>query len=195
MKKEYWIRLLILALILCVAVCSSCTPKFNPDNPPWNVCSSAEGEHPCDFTLMDQHGNQVRLYDFHGKVIILDFSTMWCGPCRLAAMQVDATTAKYEEGEVVYISVLIENSFGKAPDLRDLENWANSYGININPVLAGSRDWLETSSWHIQAWPTFFIIDQKMTLRSTIVGFSGASIEAAVEDLLLEQDTGSQAAE
>lgn len=193
MKRKYWIRLLILALIACVAVCSSCAPKFNPDNPPWSVCSSAEGDHPCDFTLMDQNGDQVRLYDFHGKVIVLDFSVIWCGPCRMAAMTADSTVLKYGPEEVVYITILIENSFGRDPDLRDLENWANSYGININPVLAGSRDWLNTSNWHISGWPTFFIIDKDMVLRSTQVGYNKYDIENVIEYLLSEQnpDTGS----
>lgn len=173
-----------------VAVCSGCTKKFNPDNPPWNMCSTEEGEHPCDFILMDQHGNQVRLYDFHGKIIILDFSTMWCGPCKTAAMSVDPTVLKYGPDEIVYLSVLIENSFGKDPDLRDLENWASSHNINISPVLGGSRDWLNSNSWHIYAWPTFFIMDRDIVLQSTLVGYNAHELEGAIEYLLSEQDTG-----
>ena len=34
--------------------------------------------------LMAKHGNEANLYDHYGKVIILDLSVMWCGPCQMA---------------------------------------------------------------------------------------------------------------
>jgi len=182
--------LIVLALLACAVFALSCAPKFNPDKPPWDICLGTSGEHPCDFTLMDQDGNHVRLYDYYGKVIILDFSTMWCGPCQLAARSVETTINKYGEDEIVYITVLIENSFGKDPDLRDLENWATENGIKSAPVLGGSRDFLNGSDWVITAWPTFFFIDQDMVLQGGLVGYSPGYIDLSIEKLLQEQDTG-----
>ena len=188
MERKYTIRLVIIFLLLCAIFMSSCTPKFNSDNPPWDTCFEAEGEHPCDFVLIDQNGKEVRLYDFYGKVIILDFSTMWCGPCRLAALGVDPTIKKYGEENIAYITILIDNSFGKDPDLRDVQYWANQNGIEIGPVLGGSRDFLARGGWDITGWPTFFFIDQNMVLRSVIRGYNAHDIDSTISELLEESN-------
>lgn len=186
MKRKYTIRLVVIFLLLCAIFASSCAPKFNSDNPPWDTCFEAEGEHPCDFVLIDQNGKEVRLYDFYGKVIILDFSTMWCGPCRIAALGVDPMIEKYGEENIAYITILIDNSFGKEPDLRDLQYWANQNGIVNGPVLGGSRDFITNGGWDITSWPTFFFIDQTMVLRTVTRGYNASSIDSTISDLVGE---------
>jgi len=189
MKKRYIIRLVMMISLLCAIFMSSCTPRFNSDNPPWDSCYELEGEHPCDFALLDQEGKEVRLYDFYGKVIVLDFSTMWCGPCRMAALGVDPTIEKFGEENIAYITILIENSFGKEPDLRDVKYWADQNGIEIGPVLGGSRDFLKYGTWDITGWPTFYIIDREMVVRSVVRGYNPREIDINISSLLAETDT------
>lgn len=196
MKAHNIIRIILVGLltwVLLTFLCGGCTPKIESNDPDWESCSENFGDHVCDFKLMDQHGNEVNLYDHYGKVIILDLSVMWCGPCQMAALDADPMVQRLGgPDKVVYVTVLIENLSGRDPSVIDLQGWATSLGIEINPVLAGSRDFLNTTGYNVTGWPTFYFIDSDMVLRDVMTGFSSVVMESKVRALMAEKDTGLQ---
>ncbi len=52
-------------------------------------CGQRLGHHPCNFRLKDQNDDYWQLYNNKGKIIILDFSTMWCTVCVQAATRIN----------------------------------------------------------------------------------------------------------
>ena len=151
----------------------------------WETCSQITGDHPCDFTLTDQNGTDVSLSDFHGGVIVLDLSTMWCGPCQMAASETQSVQDKYS-GRITYITVLIENLEGVDPVQKDLSLWSDVFGINA-PILGGSRNLIDAGGvigWPIEVWPTFFFITDEMVLHGSMRGFSSSYLESFIEDTL-----------
>ena len=196
MKARIIIRIILVAMLTWVFLTSvcGCTPKIESDDPDWEACSETFGDHVCDFKLVDQNGDEFNLYDHYGKVIILDLSVMWCGPCQMAALDADPMVRRLGEDEVVYVTVLIENFSGSDPSLTDLEGWASSFGIEINPVVAGSRGFLNSTGYQVTGWPTFYFIDSNMILRDVMTGFSSSIMESKVRSLLAEKDTGAPGA-
>mgnify|MGYP003628681067 CR=1 FL=1 len=152
----------------------------------WETCGQRVGDHPCNFSLVDQHGKNIELYDYHGKVIVIDFSTMWCGVCVQIATKGDELVAEHGADNVIWLTVLIENATGNPPTGEDLSQWADTFGITV-PVLAGDRsmiDYSATTGYPIAAWPTLVIIDREMVLQHGISGWSDAAISAWVSGLL-----------
>lgn len=173
---------------------TACTPAtqsggdsaFLGSRYPWSYCSYEIGDHACDFTLKDQHDNEVSLYDFYGNTIVVDFSTMWCGPCRTAASEIQGVKAVFSNMGFVYLTVLIESADGDDPSIADCNDWANVHGIT-EPVLAGDKSLIDASGaqgWPIMSLPTFFFITEDMVISSTLKGFSPAYIERFILDAM-----------
>jgi len=154
----------------------------------WETCAHDIGNNPCNFTLTDQNGDEVELYQSYGKVIILDFSVMWCGPCNMIAPIADEWTALYGEENLVWLTILIEDSAGGPVDMSDLQAWVDTHNTAV-PILAGSRDLIDVTDpledgYPITSWPTIVIIDQSMVLKHGINGWNTSAVQSWVEGLL-----------
>ena len=192
----------LLPLIFAMA-CSACGPAqletgedssvvSIPEDPypwaTWETCAHNIGDNPCNFELTDQNGIQQDLYQHHGKVIVLDFSVMWCGPCNMIAPIADQWNAQYGSDDFVWITVLIEDSAGGPVDVSDLQTWATMHSTEAL-VLAGSRDMIDTTEpledgYPITSWPTIVVIDRSMVLQHGLNGWSQSAIQGWVEGLL-----------
>ena len=152
----------------------------------WDACSQTITDHPCDFNLVDQKGNDWGLYNNIGKVIILDFSAEWCSYCHVAARTAQEIQDEYAEYDVVYVTILIEDQYGQPGSLALAERWADYYGMTTAPVLVGDRSLIDSSGrgidgWPVTGWPTFFVITKDMILSGQQSGFSEDSIRALIE--------------
>ena len=107
----------------------------------WSDCSNKIGDHPCDFTLLDQNGDAWTLYDNFGKIVVLDLSAAWCYYCQVAATDAQVIQDRYASDDVIYVTLLLEDFEGNPGSVELSDLWATQFGISA-PILAGSRDML-----------------------------------------------------
>ena len=102
-----------------------------------------------DFTITDSDGNPVKLSDFRGKGVVLNFWASWCGPCKMELPHFQAAYEQYGE-DVQFLMVNMSTAFGDSRDdaaavleeggytfpvyYDDLSECAYGYGINAIPV-------------------------------------------------------------
>lgn len=64
--------------------------------------------HAPEFSLKDMDGNQVKLSDYKGKVVILDFWATWCPPCVKEIPHFNDLSKKYGEDGLVVLGVSVD---------------------------------------------------------------------------------------
>jgi peroxiredoxin len=102
-----------------------------------------------NFTLVDIKGEQFRLSDHLGKVVLLDFFATWCGPCILEIEHLKGLYNEYSPDQFVILSISVDpytdtvpilQSFAQQNEMtwtvaRDADNIASKYGVSPIPHL------------------------------------------------------------
>ncbi|MFC2094303.1 TlpA family protein disulfide reductase [Bacteroidota bacterium] len=177
------IKLLIsVLLIFTAAIYGSNDSTPNPENTKNNLLSNVNSDMITDaapdFTLYTLDGDEVKLSDYLGKVVILDFWATWCPPCRKAIPDLISIQNEYKD-ELVVIGI----SFDQPATQNDLVPFIESYGINY-PVVLGNIE-VSDAYGNIQAIPTSFIIDQEGKIINKHVGLVPKSTLVEEINLLL----------
>ena len=115
MDKKKTLILIVLALVLLIAGASVLYSRLGENWAPEQLAvaettaTEETGTEPPrvpapDFTVYDAEGNGVKLSDYFGKPIILNFWASWCGPCK---MEMPDFNEKSQElaGEVQFLMV------------------------------------------------------------------------------------------
>ena len=115
---------------------------------------TAIGSPAPDFTEKDTNGKPVRLSDFRGKYVLLDFWASWCGPCRKENPNVVKAYNKYKDRNFTIISVSLDQT--KAPWLAAIEK-DGLYWTHVSD-LKGFDDAAATL-YEVHAIPVNYLID------------------------------------
>ena len=149
---------------------------------------ASEGSTVPNFIGLDQFGEEVSLYDFahQDRVIVLDFGTIWCKPCKAIASFLSNNDMaplvwneegeyypwwkeeyadlyrRVREGEIYWITVLFTTS-EEGPTLQDAVDWEEQFPNPEIPVLVDSTNAF-SRHMDIQSYPSLHIVDQEMKL-------------------------------
>jgi peroxiredoxin len=83
-----------------------------------------------DFTLKDMNGADVRLADFRGRPMVINFWATWCAPCRHEIPAFVELVDKYRDQNLIVLGISVDDK----PE--DLQKFAAEFKMNY-PVLVG----------------------------------------------------------
>ena len=168
---------------------SSEMTQYEEDNYSEEVCGYKEGNTICNIASKDQFLNTFDLHQNEGKVIVIDFSTMWCGYCQVSAPIGNSMYLELKNEGFEWVTILIEDSQGNIPDLYDQQVWAGTFELD-HSVLSGSRseyiDYNNENGFSITSWPTFYVVDKNLEIAYIQKGWGETPIRNVVDQLLLE---------
>jgi|SRR5687767_9370447 len=143
------------------------------------TCSEAKGRANFDFTLKDVNGGTVRLSDYKGKVILLNFWATWCGPCKLEIPALVEAYQEHRDRGFVVLGVLSEDD----PSPDDLRGFMGAFRMNY-PVFRENAD-LGDAFGPLWALPTSFVIDRHGSICTKHMGaVSREMVEREIKGLL-----------
>ena len=124
----------------------------------------AVGVEAPDFALRSLQQQNLRLSEFRGDVVLINFWASWCGGCRQAMPALNDIYDKYRRAGLVMLSVNLDD------DHHHAESMSKSLKIAY-PVLLDQRK--EAGKlYRIETMPTTLLIDRAGTIRHVFVGYS-----------------------
>jgi peroxiredoxin len=135
------------------------TSAANLDNP---TVGLEAGNLAPDFTLETLDGKTVRLSDYRGKTILLNFWATWCPPCR---SEMPDMQKFYEDEDVEILAV---NLTQQEASMEDVKSFVEEYGLTF-PVLLDQNLQVATD-YGIQVIPSSFMIDKNGIIQYTALG-------------------------
>ena len=130
----------------------------------------------CAATTPDD-ARTVRVADYKGKVVYLDFWASWCPPCRESCPFMNELQRELGDKGLRIIAVSVD----KTPDdaRRFLERFPPLFTVALDPK------WTCASAYLLPGMPTSFIIDREGVVRSVRIGFREGD-KAGIRRQLLE---------
>ena len=131
-----------------------------------------------DFTLQSLDGKTVRLSDFRGKPVVLNFWATWCGPCKIEMPWFVDLQKQYGPAGLQFLGVAMDDA-----STKDIAEFAESMKVNY-PILIGKES-VGDDYGGVQFLPETFYIDRNGKVVDKAFGLKGrGEIEDAIKKIL-----------
>jgi peroxiredoxin len=132
-----------------------------------------------DFVLDDASGKPVKLSDYRGQVVLLNFWATWCAPCRIEIPWFIEFQKAHQDGGFTTLGVSLDEDGWDA-----VRPYIDEHKINYR-VMVGNDDLAQL--YGASSLPTTFIIDKSGRIAATHVGLCSRSeyetdIRAVLDD-------------
>ena len=139
------------------------------------VCALEPGTAVSDFELKDIEGKAVRLGDYKGKTVVINFWATWCPPCKKEMPDFDLLDKELKKSKQAVL-LAVNMTDGKRDTKTKVEAFIkeNNFGMKVLLDTEGKAAKLFDIRW----LPTTVVVDGKGILRWQVLG------ETTKEDVL-----------
>ncbi len=123
--------------------------------------SPQPGKSPPDFQLKDLNGETVRLSQFKGKLVLVNFWATWCIPCK-AEMPLLAGYATKLKTKMTFLGIDAQE------DAAAVSQFIQAYSVSYPILIDTSGQTIK--DYQIRGFPTTMIIDAQGILRESHIG-------------------------
>jgi thiol-disulfide isomerase/thioredoxin len=134
-----------------------------------SVSGKLQGQVAPDFELQSLDGKTVKLSDFHGKAVLLNFWATWCGPCKIEMPWFVELQKEYGPQGFQIVGVAMDDA---SPE--EIAKFAKQMDVNY-PVLLG-KEAVGQSYGGVGVLPTTFFIDRDGKLVAREFGLQSRSV-------------------
>jgi peroxiredoxin len=132
-----------------------------------------------DFTLNDIYGKKVMLSQFRGKVVILNFWSIWCGPCLAEMPSLNKLYLEFKDKGLMVIGI------AEDPAEKPVKSYIQEKGLAF-PVLM-DKERKVYFKYSLFGIPVTFLIDKKGVIVEKFIGerdWSSPQMKEKISNLL-----------
>lgn len=127
------------------------------------AASSLEGQAAPDFVLKSSGGENLRLSEYRGDVVMINFWATWCGPCRQEMPLLDDLYSRYERVGFTLLGVNIDDDSRRAMKMID------ELGVSFPVLFDESKE--VSKLYAVSAMPVTILVDREGTVRHVHHGY------------------------
>jgi peroxiredoxin len=164
------------ALFVLAALLAALASSARADD---EVCNVSRRKANLDFTVKDIAGKDVRLSQYKGQVVLLNFWATWCVPCKREIPALTALYRDYKERGFVVLGISVDS------EIRSIKPFAREMKMNYPVLIGAGREDLSKAFGPFIGFPTSVLVarDGKVCVRHVGV-VSKAQLERQIGALL-----------
>ena len=178
MKRDPVILIVVAVVISLMLVFGIQKARHNHGSTSLGGTSKLQGQPAPDFSLTALDGKTVKLSDFRGKAVLLNFWATWCEPCKIEMPWFVELQNKYGPQGLQVVGVAMDDA-----STKDIAEFSHKMGVNY-PVLVG-KDAVGDEYGGIPYLPSTFYISRDGKVVDRVFGLvSRSEIENNIQKAL-----------
>ncbi|MFY9559725.1 MAG: TlpA disulfide reductase family protein [Terriglobales bacterium] len=167
MKRNPLILLFVAAIVAAMLFAGIHAARKNRAG--GSVSGQLRGQVAPNFELQSLEGKNMKLSDFRGKAVLLNFWATWCGPCKIEMPWFVELQKEYGPQGLQIVGVAMDDASNE-----DIAKFARQMGVNY-PILLG-KEAVGQSYGGVNVLPTTFFIDRDGKLVAREFGLQSRSV-------------------